>query len=89
MAPLIISAAIGHERRALGRVFVLSGDLSTRTLELPAANVAAMSAEELRHALAFEAEPLTGLPASEATTTRVMRAVYAGVTNAMTSSGEC
>jgi hypothetical protein len=66
-----VTAALGHERRALGKVFVLSADVWIRTLEMPAANAAAMSAEELRHALAFEAEPLSGMAPAETTTAAV------------------
>lgn len=63
-----VVAAMGHDRRAPGRTFVLSADLWTRTLTMPTANAAAMSTEELQQALAFEAEPLSGQSPAETTT---------------------
>ena len=88
-----VVAALGNEKRSPGRVFVLSNDIWTRTLDLPIGNVANLSDEELRYSLAFEAEPLSGLAASEAataalplSTARGMQTVWMTQTSAHTLS---
>lgn len=63
-----VVAGLGGERRAPGRVFVLSSDVWTRTLRVPALNLKNLSAAELQQSLAFEAEPLSGLSPAEAAT---------------------
>src|SRR5262245_6046890 len=74
-----VVAALGNDKRSPGRVFVLSSDIWTRTLDMPAGNVANLAEEELRYALAFEAEPLSGLAASEAATAAVPLATTRGM----------
>lgn len=74
-----VVAALGSDKRSPGRVFVLSSDIWTRTLDMPAGNVANLGEEELRYALAFEAEPLSGLAASEAATAAIPLATTRGM----------
>lgn len=74
-----VVAALGNDKRSPGRTFVLSSDVWTRTLDMPAGNVANLSDEELRYALAFEAEPLSGLSAAEAATAAVPLATARGM----------
>lgn len=88
-----VVAALGNDKRSPGRTFVLTSDIWTRTLDMPAGNVANLSGDELKYALAFEAEPLSGLSAAEAataavplSTTRGMQTVWMTQTAAHTLS---
>lgn len=63
-----VVAGMSGERRSPGRVFVLSSDVWTRTLRVPAMNLKSLSTSELQQSLAFEAEPLSGLSPAEAAT---------------------
>ena len=49
-----------------GKVFVLCEDLWTSVLSLPATAIAGLDADALARAIAFEAEPLAGIPALDA-----------------------
>ncbi|MBL8825579.1 MAG: hypothetical protein JNM18_01250 [Planctomycetaceae bacterium] len=61
-----VVAALGALGEKLGEVAVLSTDCATHTLELPASSVLGLSAEAVEQAVAFEAEPLSGMNAGEA-----------------------
>lgn len=74
----LVEMALASERRKPGRVFVLSADVWTHTLSLAAATVHGMSSAELLQALAFEAEPLSGMSAFDAATAAVPLAETAG-----------
>ncbi|MCE9608293.1 MAG: hypothetical protein K8U03_25690 [Planctomycetia bacterium] len=63
----LVETAIGFDRRKPGRVFVLSGDVWTHTIALASGNTYGLSAEELLQMLNFEAEPISGISAFEAT----------------------
>ena len=74
----LVEMALASERRKPGRVFVLSADVWTHTLSLAAATVHGMSPAELLQALAFEAEPLSGMSAFDAATAAVPLVETAG-----------
>jgi len=63
-----VVTGLGGERRTPGRVFILSSDVWTRTLRVPALNLKSLSTAELQQSLAFEAEPLSGLSPADAAT---------------------
>lgn len=63
-----IVTALSGERRSPGRVFVLSSDVWTRTIEVPTINLKNLSPAELQQSMAYEVEPLSGLASSEAAT---------------------
>ena len=67
-AGALTTAALGLLPGKPGRVFVLTADAWTHTLELPTTNVAKLPDDELRQMLGFEAEPLSGHSAFETTT---------------------
>src|SRR5262245_44051776 len=54
--PSLVSAALELDRRPPGRVFVLSSDFWTHTLELSIAQLGGVSDHELAQMLNFEAE---------------------------------
>ena len=65
----LVEAAIRLSSTPLGkRAWVLSTDLSLQTVELPGGAAAGVGDEELRRALAFEAEALSNINAFEAQT---------------------
>src|SRR5436190_2274628 len=62
---LLVESALHLGPHPGKRVWVLSGDLWTQTLPLPLLKVDGISEDELSQALAFEVEPLSGVPALE------------------------
>jgi len=64
--PSLVEAALRTGPKRCGRVWVLASDLWTQTLSLPAESVAGLNEPELERALAFEAEPLSGVSAFDA-----------------------
>lgn len=61
--PSLVEAALHLGPKRVGRVLVLSSDFWTQTLALGSAVAAGMSNVELVQALAFEAEPFSGISA--------------------------
>ncbi len=69
--PSLVEAALRLGPKRVGRVAVLSSEVWTQTIDLPAETVAGLGDEELNRSLAFEAEPLSGIGAFDARTTHV------------------
>jgi hypothetical protein len=63
--PSLVEAALRLSPRRPGRVWVLSSEFWTQTLGLASESVAGLKGEETDRALAFEAEPFSGLAAME------------------------
>lgn len=64
--PSLVEAALRLSRRRPGRVWLLTSDCWIQTMGLPSDAVARLKPEEVGRALAFEAEPFSGLGAMEA-----------------------
>jgi hypothetical protein len=64
--PSLVEAALRLGRARTGNVWVLSSELWTQVLSLPSDALSGLKAEELGRALAFEAEPFSGINALEA-----------------------
>ena len=69
--PSLVEAALRLGPKRAGRVWVLSTEVWTQTMDLPAETVAGLGDEELNRSLGFEAEPLSGIGAFDARTTHV------------------
>ena len=61
-----VRIGLGLSDRCAKNVWVLSDEFWTHDLSLPAAAVSNLSAAEIAPALAFEAEPLSGIPSTHA-----------------------
>lgn len=59
--PALVEAALRLSKRRPGRVWLLSTEVWTQTLALASESVAGLSQTELAKALAFEAEPFSGV----------------------------
>ena len=64
--PSLVEAALRLSKRRPGRVWVLSTEVWTQTLTLTAQSAAGLGPTELAKALAFEAEPFSGISGLEA-----------------------
>jgi hypothetical protein len=63
--PSLVEAALRLSKRRPGRVWVLSTEVWTQTLALTSESVAGLGQTELAKALAFEAEPFSGVSGLE------------------------
>jgi hypothetical protein len=63
-----VRAALALGGVAAAQTWVLSSEVWTQEIRLNATQVAGLSAESLRRALAFEVEPFSGIPAAEGVT---------------------
>jgi hypothetical protein len=61
--PALVEAALRLGPKRVGRVCVLSSETWSQTLDLPSETVSGLAGGELDRALAFEAEPLSGIGA--------------------------
>lgn len=73
-----VDRALAEEPRHAARVLVLSEDVWTQTVELARAAIHGISPLELSRALAFEIEPLSGIPADDAAIAHVRIGSAAG-----------
>jgi Tfp pilus assembly protein PilN len=63
-----VRAALALGGKAAAETWLLSSEVWTQEIQLNAAQVAGLSAESLRRALAFEVEPFSGIPAVDSAT---------------------
>lgn len=63
-----VRAALALGGKAASETWLLSSEAWTQEIPLNAAQVAGLSAESLRRALAFEVEPFSGIPAADSAT---------------------
>jgi hypothetical protein len=69
--PALVEAALRLGPKRVARVWVLSSEIWTQILELPSETVSGMASEEMDRALAFEAEPLSGIGAFDSRVSHV------------------
>ena len=69
--PSLVEAALRLSRTRPGNVWILSSELWTQVLSLPAESVSGLKQEEVTRALGFEAEPFSGINALEAAAAHV------------------
>jgi Tfp pilus assembly protein PilN len=69
--PALVEAAMRLGPKRAGRVWVLSSEIWSQTLELPSETVSGLAGDELDRALAFEAEPLSGIGAFDSRVSHV------------------
>jgi Tfp pilus assembly protein PilN len=70
--PSLVEAALRLSRARPGNVWILSSELWTQVLSLPAESLAGLKPEEVSRALGFEAEPFSGINALEAAAAQVL-----------------
>lgn len=70
--PSLVEAALRLSRARPGNVWILSSELWTQVLSLPAESLAGLKPEEITRALGFEAEPFSGINALEAAAGQVL-----------------
>ncbi len=69
--PSLVEAALRLSRTRPGNVWILSSELWTQVLSLPADSFSGLKQEEITRALGFEAEPFSGINALEAAAAQV------------------